>query len=193
MRLFDLGALFTGRFNDIRKRLRTEKLALSAKRSGAEFAAQVFAIAAVFASYAFIAYRGVHGNISLGDLVMYFSAFRLGQEYFRSALSGFAGLYEDNLNLANLFEFLTLERKVTEPPKPRGVPKPIAKGITFDRVSFRYPNGKRKVIENISLEIAPGEKIALVGENGAGKTTLIKLLCRLYDPGGGKITNHTLD
>jgi ATP-binding cassette subfamily B protein len=60
-------------------------------------------------------------------------------------------------------------------------------------VSFQYPAGTRKVFEDISLTIRPGEVIALVGENGSGKTTLIKLLCRLYDPTGGTITMDGVD
>jgi ATP-binding cassette subfamily B protein len=63
--------------------------------------------------------------------------------------------------------------------------KPL--GITFDHVSFSYPGDKKEVIHDLNLTIAPGEKIALVGNNGAGKTTLIKLLCGLYAPTAGRI------
>lgn len=61
-------------------------------------------------------------------------------------------------------------------------------GVVFDHVSFQYPSGDRKVLEDINLIVRPGELVALVGENGSGKTTLIKLLCRLYDPTKGRIT-----
>jgi ATP-binding cassette subfamily B protein len=61
-------------------------------------------------------------------------------------------------------------------------------GITLERVNFQYPTGTRRVLEDISMTIKPGEHVALVGENGSGKTTLIKLLCRLYDPTEGDIT-----
>jgi ATP-binding cassette subfamily B protein len=66
-------------------------------------------------------------------------------------------------------------------------------GITFDQVSFGYANSERQVLEDVSLSIAPGQVVALVGENGAGKTTLVKLLCRLYDPTAGQITLDGLD
>jgi ATP-binding cassette subfamily B protein len=55
-------------------------------------------------------------------------------------------------------------------------------------VHFSYPSDSRKVLEAVSLSIAPGQVIALVGANGSGKTTLVKLLCRLYDPDLGRIT-----
>ncbi|MCD4685344.1 MAG: ATP-binding cassette domain-containing protein, partial [Anaerolineae bacterium] len=60
-------------------------------------------------------------------------------------------------------------------------------------VSFQYPTGERVVLHHIDLAIAPGQKIALVGENGSGKTTLIKLLCRLYDPTEGRVTMDGID
>jgi len=59
--------------------------------------------------------------------------------------------------------------------------------ISIQKISFRYPGGSQKAINDLSLEIRPGEKIAIVGENGAGKTTLIKLLARFYQAGEGTI------
>lgn len=192
-RVFDLGQLFIGRFRNLRKLLRKERLDLTTRRSIAELLTQTCASMAIFGSYAFIAYRTVQGNITLGDLVMYFQAFQRGQGYLQEMLMGIAGLYEDNLFLSNLYEFLDLKPKVAEPLHPTPVTRPMQTGIVFDHVSFQYPTGSRKVIEDISLTIRPGEKVALVGENGAGKTTLIKLLCRLYDPTEGTITLDGVD
>jgi ATP-binding cassette subfamily B protein len=188
IRLFNLGALFIRRFRDLRRRLRRERIEIARKRSIAELAAQTIATLAVFGSYAFIAYRTVQGNISLGDLVMYTQAFQRGQGFLQQILSGLAGLYEDNLFLSNFYEFLDLKPKVIPPQHPKPIPRPMKTGIVFDRVSFRYPGVDRTALKDISLSIGPGEHVALVGENGAGKTTLIKLLCRLYDPMGGAIT-----
>ena len=72
----------------------------------------------------------------------------------------------------------------------------VADGLTPDKeagalklsnVSFRYPNTEKDTLKDISIEIKPGEKIAIVGENGAGKTTFVKLLMRLYDVTDGSI------
>jgi len=60
-------------------------------------------------------------------------------------------------------------------------------------VCFKYPSGRGKVLDDISLSIAPGEVVALVGDNGSGKTTFVKLLCRLYDPTEGNITLDGVD
>lgn len=65
--------------------------------------------------------------------------------------------------------------------------------VTFSHVSFSYPGSDKKILDDISFTIHPGEKIALVGVNGAGKSTLIKLICGFYHPTAGKITINGLD
>lgn len=193
IRLFGLGDLFIDGFSDIRKQLRRERLEITRKRSVADLVAEFSATLAVFGSFGFIAYRTVQGVITLGDMVMYFGAFQRGLGYLRNMLGGLADLYENNLFLTNLYEFLDLERKVKEPLHPSPVPRPMQKGIVFKGVSFQYPASNRMVLEDISVSISPGEVVALVGENGSGKTTLVKLLCRLYDPINGTITLDGLD
>ena len=66
-------------------------------------------------------------------------------------------------------------------------PKKEAQILTLENMSFRYPHTEKNTLNDISLSIKPGEKIAIVGENGAGKTTFVKLLMRLYDVTGGSI------
>jgi ATP-binding cassette subfamily B protein len=188
VRLNDLGDLLMRRFRDLRVQLRREQIALAKQRATISAGAQVVSTLAVYGAYAFIAYNALGGAITLGDLVMYFQAFQRGQGYLQGFLSGITGLYEDNLYLANLDEFLELKSRVTSPSDARPVPRPMQSGIMFDHVSFQYPDTTRAVLHDISLDIKPGQVIALVGENGSGKTTLIKLLCRLYDPTGGAIT-----
>jgi ATP-binding cassette subfamily B protein len=191
LRLFDLGGLFLRQFRDLRDRLRRERFGLVVRRSAVEFCTQSAATLAVFGAYAFIAYRAVGGDITLGDLVMYFAAFQRGQEFLRQLLRGVAGLYEDNLFLTNLYEFLDLKRKLAEPPRPMPVPRPLRQGIVFERVSFYY--GAKQALADVDLTIPAGATVALVGENGSGKTTLIKLLARLYDPSAGRITLDGID
>jgi ATP-binding cassette subfamily B protein len=193
IRLFDLGSLLMRRFREVRRKLREGRLALTRRRYVADFASQIFSTAAIYGSYAYVAYQALWGKITLGDLVMYYQAFQRVQGYFQGILGNLAGLYEDNLFLSNLYEFLDLKRTVVEPARAVPVPQPMHSGIVLDQVSFQYPGGTRKVLENISLTIRPGEVVAFVGENGSGKTTLIKLLCRLYDPTGGTITMDDVD
>lgn len=79
------------------------------------------------------------------------------------------------------------------PPQVRDLPgapdlAPRNGEVRFDRIRFRYANQPDSVLEDFSLHIAAGEKVALVGESGAGKTTVVKLLQRLYDVDGGRIS-----
>jgi ATP-binding cassette subfamily B protein len=67
------------------------------------------------------------------------------------------------------------------------VPELFVDGIRFEHVSFAYPGTTRRVLEDINLDLRAGSVVAVVGENGAGKTTLVKLLCRMYPPGEGRI------
>jgi ATP-binding cassette subfamily B protein len=193
IRLFDLGPLFVRRFRDLRRKLRKGRLAITRRRTIADFAAQTFATAVIYSLYAYLLYHAMWGKATLGDLAMYYQAIQRVQGSLQGILGSLERLYEDNLFLFNLYEFLDLKRTVIEPTHARLVPQPMQSGIMLNHVSFQYPGGNRKVLEDISLTIRPGEVVALVGENGSGKTTLIKLLCRLYDPTGGTITIDGVD
>ncbi len=69
----------------------------------------------------------------------------------------------------------------------KDVPRRLDSGITLENVSFAYPGTERNVLEDVDLHLEAGSVVALVGENGAGKSTLVKLLCRMYAPGDGRI------
>ncbi len=188
IRLYNLGDELRNRFRQLRKLVREDRLSLS-RRLGVENAIiQIVGSAVVFASYAFIAWQTVNGTLTVGDLVMYFGAVQRGQSTLQGLFSGLGALYEDNLFLSNLSEFLDIEDRVVAPATPQPVPERIREGVEFRSVSFTYPQGARPVLQNVSLRVRPGEMIALVGSNGSGKTSLVKLLCRLYDPDEGAIT-----
>jgi ATP-binding cassette subfamily B protein len=193
VRLFNLGSLFAEQFQQLRERLRKQRLALMVKKSLAELGTQGGATAAAYGLYGFLAFRALWGLITLGDLVMFYQAVQRGQSYLRQFMSSMTQLYEDNLFLSDIYEFLAVTPKVVEPAKPKRLAGAFRKGIVFEDVTFQYPGGNRKVLDGVSLTIHPGEHIALIGDNGAGKTTLVKLLCRLYDPTKGKITLDGVD
>lgn len=187
IRLFNLGQYFSDRFSQLRRQLYQESLKLSIRRASAGFVAQILGSIIIFAAYGFIIYQAFQGKLRLGDLFLYYQAFERGQTALKDLLSNISGLYEDNLFLANLYDFLTLKPKMALTAQPQHVPQPFQQAITFEDVSFQYSNSTRQALHQINLTIHPGEVIALVGENGSGKTTLIKLLCRLYDPTQGQI------
>ncbi len=193
IRSFGLGDLFIKRYSQLRETLRKEKLTITKRRTTADFAAETAATLAIFGSFAWIAYRAVYGRISIGEMVMFLQAFRLGLNNLRNLLGSLSGFYEDNLFLTNFYDFLDLEPSIRKRPNAPAIPRPIKKGIVFENVGFTYPGSQKKVLDGLSVSIAPGAIVALVGENGSGKTTLAKLLCRLYDPQEGRITIDGID
>lgn len=188
VRLFDLGPRLRQWFQDVRSVLRRERIALERRWAFAGLAAQIVGVAGVFGVYSFVAVRTFHGLLTVGDLVMFFQAVQRASGFLEGLGWSIANLYESNLFLTTLQEFLGVQSRLPIAASPKAFPQSIKQGITFDHVSFQYPNEERVAIRDFTFTIAPGEHVAFVGANGAGKTTLVKLLCRLYDPSGGRIT-----
>lgn len=127
----------------------------------------------------------VRGALSFSRVaILYHSFYSLKQ-----GLSIFTDVYpfacETSLYVQKIRDFLDYEPKIQSAEGI--VPATNAKEIELDQVSFAYQKEAGAIINDISLSISPGEKIALVGYNGAGKTTLVKLLMRLYDVDNGNI------
>jgi len=191
VKLFGLGPLLLQRYRDIYRRLYKEDRALAIRRDGWGFALGLIGTVALYAAYAWIATAAIASRITLGQMTMYLMLFRQGQSAVAAILSSIGGMYEDNLYLSTLYEYL--ETPSVE-AKASAVLGPLpADGIRFEHVSFTYPGTSRAALVSIDLHIHPGESLALVGENGSGKTTLIKLLTRLCRPDSGRILLDGLD
>jgi len=188
LRLFGLGEHFRAMYMNLRVILRKEVLGIAKKRAASDFVSQIAATVLIYGSLAFIARQALAGLITIGGLVMYFQAFQRGLGFLKGLLGSLASLYEGNLFLSNLFDFLDIEPSITDPSAPEPFPEEITQGVVLDHVNFSYSSRSEKALNDVSLVIRPGEMLALVGENGSGKTTLVKLLCRLYDPSSGTIS-----
>jgi ATP-binding cassette subfamily B protein len=183
--LFGLGPLFLGRYRELFAKLFAEDAALTRRRGIWGYALGALSSAAFYGTYALIVMRTIDGTISLGDMTMYLLVFKQGQSALAAILAAVGGMYEDNLYLSNLYEYLEHPVRQFEGTAVRG--PELQAGIRFEHVSFAYPGSTHNVLDDVSFQIPRGQKLALVGENGAGKTTLIKLLTRLYEPTAGRI------
>lgn len=128
----------------------------------------------------------VRGTMMFGDCVVVINNIVKTSSAIQGVVEGYMQLHSNALSVQNLRTFLEYEPKVKngsiEIDKENG-----KSDLSLRNVSFSYTDGGKEVLKNINIDIAQGEKIALVGHNGAGKTTLVKLLLRLYDPTEGEI------
>src|SRR5690606_32918268 len=168
------------------RRLYGDDRRLTLRRGAWGFVLGLLSTAAFYGTYGWIAVAAAAGTITLGAMTMYVMVFKQGQAALSASLTAIGGMYEDNLYLSNLYEFL--ETPVVPATGTRVVGERPGDGLSFEDVSFTYPGGDRPALAGVTFHLRPGQKLALVGENGSGKTTLIKLLTRLYEPTGGRIT-----
>jgi ATP-binding cassette subfamily B protein len=194
VKLLSLGPLLLERYRNLALQLFEEDKGVALRRLGSQLLS-LLATVAFYAAYAVMALAAVRGQLTLGSLTLYVVAFRQGQQAFQSVLGAIGGIYEQNLYMSNLFEFLEAPASspVTALEKPAAIERSAGSGIVLDHVSFRYPGKPDWALRDVSLAIPQGTSIALVGENGAGKTTLIKLLTRLYTPTEGRILLDGVD
>lgn len=191
VKLFQLGPKLLQRYRDIFNKLFVEDRRLTIRRDSWGFVLGLVSTAAFYGAYAWIVMATVFSRITLGAMTMYLVLFRQGQAAVAAILSAISGMYEDNLYLSNLYDYLGQEVPVREGKEIKG-PDP-SRGLEFENVSFAYPGTTENALSGIDLQIRRGESLALVGENGSGKTTLIKLLTRLYEPTEGRILLEGLD
>ena len=191
VKLFQLGPRLLQRYREICNKLYVEDRQLTIRRDTWGFLLGLISTGAFYGAYAWIVVAAVNGEITLGAMTMYLVLFRQGQAAVTAILSAISGMYEDNLYLSNLYEYLAQPVPASPGRAVKG-PEP-QRGLEFEDVSFAYPGAKDNALSNISLTVRPGEGLALVGENGSGKTTLIKLLTRLYEPTEGRILLDGLD
>jgi ABC-type multidrug transport system fused ATPase/permease subunit len=190
VQLYQLGEMLLQRYRDIFDRLYKEDRNLTVLKGVWGYLLGLLSTIAFYGAYTWMVIEAIAGKISLGEMTMYLVVFRQGQSTFASALTSIGGMYEDNLYLANLYEFLEQPVPKSDGKITQGL---ISEGLRFENVSFCYPESQEPVLKDISLHLQHGEKLAIVGENGSGKTTLIKLLTRLYVPSHGRILLDGVD
>lgn len=163
------------------------------------------------AIFAVLGIRLLLKQITVGTFTMLYSAGRQMGRALNNILQSANELMTVNLHIKPLVEYLELpessedftqhavdhcDDKTELDEDVRRCLEQAADGVLewrVEHVSFKYPTGENLVLDNCSLEIHSGERIALVGTNGTGKTTLVKLLCRYYEQQSGSITLNGVD
>jgi len=161
---------------------------LGALRFSASYSAsiQYFSSVGTVIVIAYGGYMALHGYVPVADIV----AFLMYLAIFYQPMSALARINEDlQTSIAGaerVFEILDAEIDIKELDNPHHLAN-VSGHIKYENVSFHYIEGS-EVLKNITVEIKPGERVALVGPTGVGKTTFINLLNRFYDPVEGDIT-----
>src|SRR3989441_2507916 len=152
---------------------------------------------ALFSGVAVVLWQGgrlvLAGVLTAGTLV----SFLLYSVFIAAAVGALTSLfssYQETVGAARrVFELLDTQPAISDPPDPRPLPQPVRGDVALDDVSFQYQPELPLALEHVSLRLAPGEVVALVGPSGAGKTTLANLLPRFWDVTSGRITLDGVD
>ncbi len=138
------------------------------------------------------------GTIGIGELTV-FTSFALGiADPVQTLARTISNFIATQANIERVSALLELEPQITDTPEviekygtsfdpKRENWEPLTGHITFDDISFRYPDGTENVLEHFSLDVPAGTTVAIVGETGAGKSTLVNLACRFFEPTAGRI------
>jgi ATP-binding cassette subfamily B protein len=199
LKLFGLSDFLVGRYDRLSQEFYEANKSLAVRRSVISTLLAAVGTLGYYSAYAVIiyltviGYRSAAGVFTIGVLTFLAGSFRQSRDLIQRVLLSLSQVFEQSLYLDDLFSFLEIEPSIRLKPGAKPVPVPIRTGFTFEGVGFKYPGSEQWAVRQLDFALAPGERIALVGENGAGKTTLVKLLARLYDPTEGRILLDGVD
>ncbi len=172
--------------------------ATALKRVRARAFLTAFVILIVFGGVGVVLWVGGHGVLEGRNTAGELSAFVFYAIVVAAAVGALSEVYGDIQRAAGaaerLLDLLATKSDITAPPDPKPLPEPARGGVKFDDITFSYPSRRdRPALERFSIEVSPGETVAIVGPSGAGKTTVFQLLLRFYDPDRGRVMLDGVD
>lgn len=188
VRLFGISHYLINKWKEKYKHLTKLQFKLMKKEAmSRSFSLFIMQISALIVAVILIRYISA-GNLTIGDYMSVIASVAAVQTIFGAIGMSISSLYECSLYIKHYFHILNLQED-----KKINYGFTTFEGIYIENVSYTYPNTKKPVIKNISLEIKKGETVAIVGENGAGKSTLIHCILGLFKPTTGQIRIDQLD
>lgn len=193
VRLYGLAPTLLTQFASHSARIVTERLRVDARRNVRFGLAGVSGVLVEYGALAFVVWQVAAGRATIGDFTLMAAALVSVRTGLSRFLAHLGDVYENSLFFQNLTKFLAQQPAILPPSMPQALPVAAAYTLRLEDVTFAYPGAQHPVFDHLNLELRAGETTALVGVNGAGKTTLVKLLTRLYDPQGGRVTLNGID
>ncbi|MGH9225864.1 MAG: ABC transporter ATP-binding protein [Acidimicrobiales bacterium] len=187
VRLFGLGPELLRRHEELTERTIRLLFRDQLKRARTSVLAGILYGAALAAAIGYGGWLALRGRASLGDVALTVQVARTAIGELAGATRQAAWLAELSFTGERYLWLLDYQPAVVSKPDAQKAPASITDGIVLDGVTFAYPGSDEVVLRDVSLRLPAAATVALVGENGAGKTSLVKLLCRFYDPTGGRI------
>lgn len=193
VQLFGLSPWLLNRYRKLAAYLHQANRKLALRKGVAAVLFSLLGLAGYYAGYVVILWQGFYGFITIGTLTFLAASFARSRAVTERSLLALGNIYEQGLYMRDLFQFFEMQPTIVSSLGGQTIASPLKQGLIFEDVGFQYPLSEVWAVRHVNLTVAPGEKIALVGENGAGKTTLAKLVGRLYDPTEGRILLDGID
>jgi ABC-type multidrug transport system fused ATPase/permease subunit len=187
IRIFKLGSYLIQRWEGLFEKVKKIRFKQSGKEASSKFIGATILQISSFLVAIFLIYQIKNRYLTIGDYVALLGAITSVQSIFGAISMYIGNIAEVSMYNNALFDFLEREDNLNSLEDTFEFPTDQFDKLAIRNLCFSYPNSDRKVLDDISVVIKKGEKVAIVGENGAGKTTLVNCILGLYKPTSGEI------